>query len=919
MRWIYKLPLRLRSLFRKSGVEHELSDELRFHLERLIEENIAGGMTAEEARYAARRELGGMEQIKEECRDMRRVNFVDDLLKDLGFGLRQLRRNPGFTAVAVVTLALGIGANTAIFSLIDAVALRPLPVRTPARLVVVTWEAGSFPAAESYYGWDACPSKSVPSPASAGCALSYPMFEQIRAEKGIFTGVFALDPADQLGVSANGNASFASGKFVSGDFFATLGLHAAVGRLLAPTDDRPSASPAVVLSHRYWKQQFGGNRSMIGSVMIINNVPFTIAGVGPAGFLGLDPGGVNDLWLPLSMQPRLIKGTPKSTDAASLWLMAGARLRKGVTPEQAEAATDVIFSRNVTSGPKPLLRAKERPRVKLVSMEHGLGSIRRAFRNPTIILMVAVALVLLIACANIATLMLARMGARGKELAVRLAVGADRWRIIRQLLTESFLLAAAGAALGGLIARWGANLLVTFFAGKNGPGLDINLHPDLRVLGFTAAIAALAGILFGLAPALRSTRVDLAPLLKESARNPPTSKRRRLRLGDALVTAQVALSVLVLTGAMLLVRTVIDLETAQLGFDARNVIIFTVNPDLIGYKGQRLADLLFALRQRLRETPGLTSVAYSSLPLLSEAYLRESAWIPSQQRSIDNIDILDVGPSFFETMRIPLLLGRTFDERDFTAKLAKQGQKQELRLAVVNQTVARDYFGKVNPVGKLISSEKGKAPDIQVVGVVADAKYYSVDQGNEPTMYFPMQPGGGTFEVRTAMNPKALMPSILDAVKKVDSNLPVQNLMTQREQLGQTIFPQRLLAWITALFALLALVLASVGLYGLLAYEVARQTHEIGVRMALGARQGDVLRLVIRRGVLLTLAGLAAGIAGALALMQLLSRGLYGVKPTDPLTFAAVSLGLTAVALLASYVPARRATKVDPMVALRYE
>jgi predicted permease len=449
--------------------------------------------------------------------------------------------------------------------------------------------------------------------------------------------------------------------------------------------------------------------------------------------------------------------------------------------------------------------------------------------------------------------------------------------------------------------------------------VDINAHPDLRVLCFTAAIAVLCGLLFGLAPALRSTRADLASALKESGRGDSKTQPRRLRLGDVLVAAQLALSVLVLTGAALLVRTVINLEKAPLGFDARNVIVFSVQPDLTGYKGQRLAELLFALRQRLRETPGVASASYSSVPLLANAYSRTDAWIPSKQRSIENVDTLDVGPDFFATVRIPVLLGRTFGERDFAAHSAKQ--KRKLKLAVINETLARDYFGKGSPVGKLICQSKGKRPNIEVVGVVADAKYYSVDQGPEPTMYFPMRPGGGTFEVRTAMNPKALIPSILDAVKKVDPNLPLQNLMTQRGVLDQTILPQRLLTWLTSAFALVALVVASIGLYGLLSYAVARRTHEIGVRMALGAQRADVLKLAVGRGLLVTISGLAAGIGGSLALMRLLAvaNGLYGVNPTDPLTFSVVAFLSIAVALLACYIPARRATKVDPTVALRYE
>lgn len=584
----HKLSLRFRSVFRKSAVEGELSEELRFHLEHLIEENVSQGMTAEEARYAALRELGGVDQIKEECRDMRRVNYIENFLQDVRFGLRQFRRNPGFTAIAILTLGLGIGANTAVFSVINAVMLRPLPVRDPQRLVILKWSARQWPKWNGESRWSGCPIKanglkeSVPE----GCSFSYPMFEQVRAQNNIFSAVFALVPSPHFGVSIDGHAGFADGEYVSGEFFRALGLRASVGRLLGPPDDSGNASPAVVLSYSYWERQFGGAPSVIGKSITINNVPFSVVGVGPPGFFGLDPGMARDLWLPLSAQSRLVRNVSETADPASWWLMIGARLKPGVKDAQAQAATEVVFRRGVTSGPSPLLKPEDAPHVELPGIGRGLATLRKNFGDPLFLLMAAVGLVLLIACANIASLMLARAAARQKEFAVRFALGAEFSRIFRQLLTESLMIAAAGGLLGVVLAYLGSRSLAGFLSANWWASLAVDVHPDLRVLAFTVAIAALAGILFGLAPAVRSARTAVAPALKETA--PLLSEEvnkgwwnpRRFGLGKALVVTQVALSILVLAGASLLVRTLIVLATMNVGFDARNLIIFSVEPEL---------------------------------------------------------------------------------------------------------------------------------------------------------------------------------------------------------------------------------------------------------------------------------------------------------------------------------------------------
>ncbi len=902
-------------MFRRKRKPSDFAAEIKAHLELETEQLKEQGLSEHEARAVARRAFGNLTQAQERFYEAGRWLWWDHLLQDVRFGFRTLRKNPGFTAIAVLTLALGIGANTAIFSLINAAMLRPLPVRDPQRLVVLKWSARQWPKTHAFYAWSGCPIKAtgLKDPVPAGCSFSYPMFEQVRAENNIFAGVFAFVTIPPLGVSIDGNVTFASGEFVSGDYFPALGLRASVGRLLGPPDDGADAPPAAVLSYSYWRRQFGGAPSALGKSIVLNGVPFTVVGIGPPGFLGLDPGIVQDMWLPLSTQARLSKYAPKTPDAASWSLLVGARLNPAVKLPPAQAATEVVFRRGVTSGSEPMLKPEDAPHLELVSLAHGLASLRKHFGDPLFLLMAAVGVVLLIACANVASLMLARTAARQKEFAMRFALGAEPGRVFRQLLTESLMLAVAGGLLGVLFAYLGAASLAAFLSANWYSTLAIDVHPDTRVLGFTVAVAALTGILFGLAPAVRGTRVNVTPALKESAINPLSSGRGRFGLGNALVVVQVALSILVLVGASLLVRTLINLATMNVGFDARNVAIFSVQPELNGYKGERLASFFPDLQRRLGAIPGVASVGYSSAPLLSGALMSRDIFLASGPDRSPEVDALDVGPNFFETMRIPILGGRTYNAQDFKDASLKA------KVVIVNQSFARRFFAKRNPVGQLFSLEEGKPPDVEIVGVIGDTKYDSLRRGIEPTMYFPMQSGSGTFEVRTALNPKALIPSIRAAVKSVDSNLPIARLMTQSEQIDRAMFQERLVAWLSGAFALLALVVACIGLYGLLSFEVARRTHEVGVRMALGASPRAVFGLVLERGIRLVALGAVTGIAAALGLTRYLQSLLYGVRPIDPLAYAAVTILLLFVTMGACYVPARRATKVDPMVALKYE
>jgi predicted permease len=838
--------------------------------------------------------------------------MMTGLVQDVRYGLRQLRKSPGFTLVAVLTLALGIGANTAIFSLINAVMLRTLPVRDPHQLVLLRWSAHHDPSTHVGYNWSGCPDNS-PAVTAGSCSFSYPIFEQIRSEQNVFSGLFAFALA-QVPVRVDGHPSEARGVFVSGDFFPTLGTHAVVGRMLGPSDDLASAAPALVLAYDYWQRQFGSDRSVLGKPIVLNGFPFTVAGVAAPGFVGLDTGFPTDFWLPFSFQPSVSPDLPKKVDAAAVWVWMGARLKPGVTTAQAESDLSGIFARSAANGPDAIFKPEDAPRIDLPSAARGLYTLRREFSKPLFLLLIAVGIILLIACANVAGLMLARATARRREMAVRFALGAGKWRIIRQLLTESLMMAVAGGALGTVLAYWGAYSLTAFLSANWWAPLDIDVHPDARVLGFTLGVSMLIGILFGLAPAFRSVRADLTRGFKEDSGSTSSSLRgrsRRFGTGNLLVVVQVSLSILLLAGAGLLVRTLVNLETLDVGFDTRNVLLFELNPELGGYKGKQVQSLYTDLQSRLAALPGVTSVSYSMTSLLSGANMTTSFGNTPSRANMETGE-LPVGSTFFETMHIPLLAGRTFAAADY-------GPDTKPKALIVNQRFARRLFGKENPLGRIVTEGDSKTADWQIVGVVGDAKYQAVRAEIMPTAYVPLKEGWAAFELRTARDPKGLISLVRNAVSGVNGNLSPSDITTQTDQIDRDLYQERLFAWLSSLFGLLALALACVGLYGLLSYDVVCRTREIGIRMALGAQQRAVLRMVVGQGIVLAVAGAVVGMLVAFAATRYLATLLYGVKPIDAVTFVGVVMLLTLVALLACYIPARRATKVDPMVALRYE
>jgi predicted permease len=957
MRWRTKLLLRVKSLFHRNVVDGEMEQELRFHLEHQVAANIAAGMPSEEARYAALREFGGVDQIREECRDMRSVNWIQDFAQDIRFGIRVLLKSPAFAAIAILTLALGIGANTAIFSLIDAALLRALPVSDPQSLVLLKWSARATPnhMDESSYG--DCSEDQTPTGAT-NCVFSEPLFRELQSQPHLFSQLTAFSGGGGLNLTGNGTPTTVDGaEYVSGSYFQTLGVQPASGRLISSADDSLSAAPVVVLSYAYWKSQFEGSPAAVGKTIYLNRVPFTIAGVAEPRFDALSPGRMIQIWLPLSTQQRIdLPWDNRDADPNNFWLVIVGRLKPGVQRMQAQTQVTAIFANQVLHGAKPMLKPADNPTVSVVSATSGLTGETGEMAAPMYVLMMAVGVVLLIACANVAGLLLSRAASRQKEMAVRFALGARRGRIVRQLLTESLLLSVAGGALGIFFAKWVIVIIGAFVAANQERPTSMNPGIDTRVLLFTAAASILTGILFGLAPAFRATGTNLTPALKEAAGNlpPGRSVARWFSLRNALVVAQVALTVVVLAGAGLLVRTLQSLRNVDPGFDTRNILTFSVDPTTAGYKSPDVARFFQDLQTRLTATPGVTSVSYSVMPLLSGGLWTTGFHLEGKPKDENaDADMLTVGLDFMHTMGIPLRLGRDLNPADFqiAAKnaevreaqnarvaasiktgaqgLAEQNNKEAAGLAplpvMVNEALLRKYFPNLDPIGIRFGNSPANAddpianPGWVIVGVVANARYNSLRREVNPTIYAPFARQGASFSVRTAADPIAFVPRIRSVVDQMDPNLPVNRIRTESQRIDTQIFAERLIARLASFFGLLALLLSCIGLYGLLAYEVARRTREIGIRMALGARSGDVLRLVIGQGLALAMVGAAIGIGAALGVTRFLSSMLYGVKPADPVTFIGVALFLAAVALLACYIPARRATRVDPMVALRYE
>jgi predicted permease len=841
------------------------------------------------------------------------------IVQDLRYAIRGLRKTPGFTIVAVLTLALGIGANTAMFTLVDQVLLRLLPVPNPDELVLVTTRGSRYGA---FYG--------------DGSELSYPMYTDLRDHNEVFAGMFARVNA-RVHARISDVTQRVSTEFVSGTYFSVLGVGPDRGRTILPSDDALGAEHSVgVVSHRYWLNRFGGDTAIVGKTMIVNNHTISIIGVAQERFDGTNLGTATELFLPVrmaSIAPEAPSGPSVLEDRRTQWLNVFGRLRPGITLAQAQARLQPFYaSRLALEIQEPAFaRATEATKaeflkntIELRPAGNGKSDLRSELTRPLVILMAIAAGVLLIACANLANLLLARAATRQREFAVRLSLGANRRRLMQQLLVESLLLALAGSASGLIVATWGAEALLRFLASP-GATLTVSVSPDYRILAFNILVAIVTGITFGFAPAIQSTRPVLATTLKNEAGSVVGGSHSRLRRG--FVISQVALSVLLLIGAGLFVRSLHNLMRTDLGFDTSRVLSFVVEPAASGYDAARAKSFAKLLRDRLEATPGLSAAGFASHQVLAGGAWRNTitiegrAYDPSERVVAAN---KFVSPGYFTTMGISLIAGRDFDSRDERVS-APDDPPLAMRVAIANETFVRRYLDGKSALGRRVGFGRnpGTPTPIEIVGVVGDAKYTAVREDIPPQLYFPFleapQIPGFTMYVRTRDNPALMANTIRQVVREIDSTLPVEDVRTLNQQLDLSLIRERLVANLSAAFGLLATLLAMVGLYGVMAYAVTQRTREIGIRVALGAVSRNISWLVMREVFLLMAIGVAIAIPTAWGITRFIENQLYGVTPTDPLTIILAIAFLSLVAAMAGFLPARRAARVDPLVALRYE
>ena len=913
---------RLRGLLRVRRLESELSDELRAHLDGLIERNLAAGMSLEEARYAAGRAFGGVAQIQERARDERRCAWVEHMLHDFRYAARQIRQHPGLSTVVVLTLALGIGANTAVFSLVNAVLLRQLPVKNPDELVLFSW------AADEHAGPAGLSGSTLKDPATGlltSTSFSGYTFQHFRERTDLFTNVFAFAPVRGELIVVDGSSETSPlAQAVSGNYHAALGVKAVAGRLLTEEDDQSAASPVVVISFHYWQARFGGDLACLGRLIRVRDTIFTIVGITAPGFNGtMQVGDVVDLTFPLAFNNRVGGGNRNLMDHGDWWLRIMARLKPGVTADQARAAIDGLFHETARGGltkPRSIAGrtvAGQPPQLRVESGAQGLVESRRRYAESLRLVFALVVGVLLVACANIANLLLARGAARRREIAVRLALGAGRARIVRQLLVETLLLAFLGGATGAVLAIWGRAVLLALQLFGDRP-LELDARLDARVLGFTTVVALVTGTVCGLAPALRATRVDLVTEFQGGPRS--LGAGTRSLLARTLMVGQVGLSIVLLVGAGLLVRTLRNLHMADFGFRRSDVLLFTG-----GIVPSRASSIPAVTRYeqmsaRLRLAPGVQDATFSFRTPLEDGSWQAMMIVPGYVPAAEGDDLVKlnrVDPRFFATFEMPLLMGRVFGERDDASAPL---------VAIVNETLARKIFGKENAVGRVFKWYGSGGRLVEVVGVVRDAHYNSVRNAPPATAFVPFRqvPGDGevNFAVRLASQLEsdvviALRRSVGEMARQIDPQMAIRDVRTQDEQIARLFGQERLFARLSGFFALIALGLAGVGLYGLMSFSVLQRTGEIGMRVALGALPRQIAIMVLGETFRLVLVGAMLGIGTALAATRLLSRLLYDVSPVDAATYMAVTALLSAVALLAVFLPAHRASKIDPTVALR--
>jgi len=882
MKWFNVLMARLRALRRRDAVLNDIDEELRAHMEMEIESNRELGMTPDEARRSAAKSFGNLGSMRDLAYEVKGGGFAETLWQDLRYSGRILLKHPGFTLIAVLTLGLGIGANTAIFSIVNAVLLRPFPYEAPEQLVI---------PGESLTG------------TRGNSTLSYPNFADWKDDRKVFTAASAVRSNENFNLTGSGEPERLQGRLVSAGFFSLLGIKPLLGRDFLAEDDRPGATPTVILSYGLWSRRFGSDQSIAGKQITLNNQSYTIIGVSSQDFqYGLEA----DVTVPIGLQAERFK-----TRGADPGISAVARLKPNVSLQQAETELNLFYAQLEQQYPD----SNTSRRVYLTPLhESFVGDVRQ----PLLILLGAVGLVLLIACANVANLLLVRSSTRRREISVRVALGAGRGRIIRQLLTESVLLAAIGGLLGILLAHWGTSF-IAYQLPEGIPRLQ-EAYVDWRVLGFTLAVSLMTGLLFGLAPALQASRLNLTEALKEGDRG-SASTRQRLR--SVLVISEVALTLTLLVGAGLLIQSFRRVLQVDPGFKPQNLLTMQVsvnNPD-----GHQIATFFQQLQENIRKLPGVKSVAVSNgLPLgvaNNPIFIIVGRPLPEKGKEPGGTRYT-VSPDYFQTMGIELLRGRLFNAQD---------RPDTPSVVIIDEALAQQHFQNEDPIGKRLAQSTSGEPSHEIVGVVRHVEHNNLDAQAQrrPQFYFnfnqipPDRLPGSTRRInvltRTDVEPSSLTASVRAEIARLNKDQAVFNVRTMEEIVAQNVAPRRFSMLLLTVFAVVALLLASIGIYGMLSYAVAQRTREIGLRMTLGAQRRDVLRLVIGHGMKLALVGVVLGLVASLALTRTMNNLLFGVSATDPLTFVGIAFLLALVALLACWVPARRATKVDPMIALRYE
>jgi len=905
---------RMRSFWRnalhRSEMERNMSDELQFHVARRAEYLVERrALAPEEAMRIARLEFGSIEKYKEEARQSLGLRLFDELGGDLRYALRTFGRSKGFTAAAIATLALGIGANTAVFSVVDALLLRKLPVKNPEELVVFDWLRSPDSMVAGYSGYG----RSGPAGLGIRTSFSPLTLDRFREHTATLSTAFAFSPTGTLNIVANRQVDTASGLFVTGNYFAGLGVPALVGRTLSPSDDRPEAEPVAVISHRYWHRRFAGDPRILGQPIDVSRLPVVIVGITPEGFDGPRMGESYDVTLPIALAARLSE-TGRARSASVWWLQIMGRLKSGVTRERTLAELQPAFAESVRDSwslrppdtPNPTRNGM--PQLRVRPGAQGPDGPRIDAEEILVVVFGVTAAILLIVCVNLANLFLVRASARRHEVSVRLTLGASRWRVIRQLMTEILLLAIVGGSGGATLAWWGKDFML-WLPLRNTPIVDARIEP--RVLAFTAGLSAITALLFGIGPALRATRTDLGPSLKSSTQKGAVTGGMATK---ALLTVQVAMSLALLVGAGLLVRTLHNFSKVDVGFIVDHVLVFRIDPALQTDRSSRIFDLYERMTAAIEGVAGVQSCTMAAMPLIARSEWEEPVQ-PEGGGVAQNAFVQIARWNFLEAMGIPLMLGRDLSASD---------TQRRPRVAIINETMAQQVFGERSPVGRHFHFVNGRDRNvrIEVIGMARDSKYASLEQRVPPTVFIPqaqVPPSGMTVFVRTASDPMSLGSAIREAIRQTDSTIPLADMKTQQQQIADTIGKPRAFALLTTVSGVIGLLLACIGLYSTVSFDTMRRTQEIGIRMALGARRSDVLRLVMRQTIVVVTIGAGIGIALAVAASRLIKSLLFGIAPSDPVAIGLALAVLIAVALAASYVPAHRASRLDPTQALRYE